>query len=509
MNTFAFSKTNRINFARQPEISNKVFLGGLMLLAMALGIAVLFSQSLRLDEAQSLWQTSHSLSGMLKVVASDVHVPLYHIVLHFWEMFFSNDVAAARSLSLIFFVLTIPAVYFLAELAFDQSIARFSALLVALSPFLNWYGSEIRMYSMFTFIMVLNQYFFLKLFKEGKSNRGVWVGYTITAILGSFTHYFFLLGLLAQAVFFLFNMKRFRGGSLARLVVVAGLVTVVLGGWLFYVNHVGAIGNSKPHLIAPTSINLFNTFSQFVFGFQDDHLNTLILSLWPFSVLLAFMTLNKAGKINANTSYFFLAAFLPIIVAFVISITIQPLFLTRYLILTIPSFYIFLSWLFSIYPPRVGQVFRIVLIACMIVTFVNQAAAADTPVKENFREVSEYLNQNVQAQDVVVVSAPFTIYPIEYYYRGPASITTLPIWNRYQQGAIPAFSDDNLPKEVEEIKGDHRKAWVVLSYDQGYEEKIRIYLDTHLERVDKKEFSPGLALYVYKLRYDSLGSVLQ
>src|SRR4051812_19815178 len=96
---------------------------GLVLFAMMLiplGLSVFFfaSQSLRLDEAQSLWQTSRGFTDILKLVAGDVHVPLYHELLHVWRLYFGDTITAARLLSLIFYLASIPALYLLGKLAY-------------------------------------------------------------------------------------------------------------------------------------------------------------------------------------------------------------------------------------------------------------------------------------------------------------------------------------------------------------------------------------------------------
>ncbi len=93
---------------------------------------------------------------------------------------------------------------------------------------------------------------------------------------------------------------------------------------------------------------------------------------------------------------------------------------------------------------------------------------------------------------------------MEYYYSGPAQLTTLPIWDP-KEGGLAVFDENKLPNEVKTLKGDHKDAYLVLSYNQGYEEKIKLYFDTHFERIDSKNFSPGLNLYVYKMRYDAVG----
>lgn len=476
-------------------------LGLLMVGVVLFSVFFLSGQSLRLDEAQSLWQSSHTPAGILKVVASDVHVPLHHFLLHFWQEWFGNSVPLARDLSLIFFVLTIPAIYLLGNLSFSRSVSLFATIMVAVSPFLNWYGSEIRMYSLLTLLTILNQYFFILLFKQRPVKKVTWWGYGITAFLGTFTHYFFALVLLVEAFFYLTHRRIFPPDAFKKFIIAAAVILVAFGPWFYYVHSLSALGNSQPNLSPPTSVNLFNSFSQFVFGFQDDHINTLLVSLWPLSVLLAFLALRKRTYLQPDTQYFLMAAIIPVVAAFCISVFFIPLFVTRYLIVTVPSLYLFLGWVISTYPRIIRTPLKVIIVSAMCLLLVQQAWSASTPVKENFREATVYLNANAGPRDVIAVSAPFTIYPVIYYYNGPAMITTLPIWDRFVVGSIPPFDPATFPAQVEQIKGDHQNLWLLLSYDQGYQEDLRLYFDTHYQRLAEFDFSPGLSLYEYKLRY--------
>src|SRR3989344_4557564 len=195
---------------------SRIFISCLMIAAFLLSAFIFSGQSLRLDESQSLWQTSFSTSRLLEIVASDVHVPFYHMILHSWQIFLSNSVEVARLLSLLFFILTIPAIYLLGKITYGNKIGMFGAILVTVSPFLNWYGNEIRMYSLLVLLTVLNQYFFIKIYKQKKKEASAWWLYGLTAILGSFTHYFFLFQIMAQAIFYIFYKKTFPSGSLKK-----------------------------------------------------------------------------------------------------------------------------------------------------------------------------------------------------------------------------------------------------------------------------------------------------
>jgi mannosyltransferase len=474
---------------------------GMMFFAVLLSLMAFSHQSLRLDEAQSLWQTSHSPLMILQLVGEDVHVPFYHFVLHFWQFLFDNSVETARFLSLILFLISIPVLYKLGALAYNQRVGLFATLLFSISPFMNWYGNEIRMYSLFTLLALINQYCFVRIYKKHEST-GAWVGFAVTALLGIFTHYFFFLLLLAQACFFLFYRNLFPQHAFKKFTLIAIILILSILPWIVYVNNLDKIQNQAPILTAPTSINLFSTFSQFLFGFQDDHLNTILVSLWPLTILLGFLALKKTQRINPTTLYFVFALIIPIITVFVISSTLQPLYVNRYLIFTLPSLLLFLAYIFSLYPPRVAKFVKVGFVILILFTLSIEVFSAHTPAKENYREAADYLEEHALPSDVIVVSAPFTVYPIEYYYHGPVQITTLPLWDRYVTGPIPPFDEETLPSEVEKIAGSHARLWLLLSYDQGYENDLHLHFENNYHRLDMVNFSPGLNLYLYQLRYD-------
>ncbi len=477
-----------------------ILIGLMMAVATALSLLVFTKTSLRLDEAQSLFQVSRDFGGTLFLVAQDVHVPGYHILLQVWTYLFGNDIFAARLLSLGFLLATIPMVYALGKLVFNRNVGLFAALLVTISPFMEWYGSEARMYSMLAFMTVLHYYLFIKVYEEGRAKH--WIGYAIVAILGLYTHYFFAFVLLTEALFYLLYHRSFPKGSLKKFIITAGVTLVAFMPWLLYVYQLGTASNTQPSLTTPSSGDLFNTYAQFLFGFQVDALNTIIVSLWPAVVLLAFFALQKNKKITQQAMFFVLAAIVPVLAAFIISVTIRPFYLSRYLIVALPPLLILLAWIFSIYPKKVRRWLQVGLVALILGLLTIQIMNPQTPVKEDYSAAVSYLNENATAQDVIVVAAPFTIYPTEYYYDGPAKLTTQPIWNRFEGGAVPAYNPDTVEQETDENVLSYQYAYVMLSYDQGYNEDLKTYYNSRFEQVSKKEFSQDLVVYRYKIRYD-------
>jgi mannosyltransferase len=507
MATYAANMDSDSSIERSASQSAFTALTVALLMCVPVVLSMLFfsGQSLRLDEAQSLWQSGRSVGYIFKLIAQDVHVPLYHLLLHFWRIAFGDTVTSARLMSLAFYVASIPALYMLGKLAYNRRVGLFATFLFSISPFMNWYGNEIRMYTLFTFLVIVNQYFFVRIFKNKEHSDDIWALYVLTALLGVFSHYFFFLNLASQVVFYLVERKTFPEGSFKRFMAAMVIVAAAFLPWAWYVLHLGQAGNQEPLLAVPTTVNLFSTMSQFVFGFQNDNINTVLLSLWPVTILFAFLGLRKRSGKNTlpQTQYFMITLLVSIAIAFVVSFVVAPVFVSRYLIFTVTSLYLLLAGLFENYTLKAAHLARYGLAAVMVLTLAIEITSPTTPVKENYEGATAYLNTHVTAQDVVVLSAPFTVYPVQYYYRGDAPLTTLPVWDQYTYGPIPAFSTANLKDEVAKAVGSSQNVYLLLSYNQGYEKDIKDYFDSHYQRLYTESYSDDLTLYEYKLRYDT------
>lgn len=494
-----------------PRLSHKLKVGLTMLLSIV-GVGLISSQllihnSIRLDEAQSLWQTSHSVTGTLKVIAQDVHVPLYHLTLHFWQILFGQSIEAARALSLLFFVATIPVVYLLARKILSINWSLFVMVLFSFAPFMNWYANEARMYTLLVFVATLSQLFFVKLI-QSKGKQG-WFGYTLTAMVGVYAHYFFLFGLMTQAIYFLINRRHFVKGTLLKFVGLAGLLVVELLPWFLYFRSLGSAGNTSPILQTPSSVDLFNVYSQFSFGFQNNVLNTILVSLWPLLVVVALLGVKHGQKVTAKTGYMLAAAFVPVLLAFVVSHTITPFFVSRYMIACVPPLIILTIWLISHYSKPLSLGLAGLMVATLTATSIQQYTSASTPVKEDFKAASQIISDEATARDIIVLSAPFSVYPFNYYYNGPTKVSTMPVWDRTIPGAIPTFEAGKLEAQVKQLNAGHQYVYLLLSSDQGYQEQIFQYYERNFENTESRQLSPDLQLHVYRVGYDEIKPLSQ
>lgn len=483
-----------------------------VIISLAISFYTLTRQSIRLDEAQSLWVAAKTIPGILAYISMDVHVPLYELILHSWLQIFGINIIWARILSYIFFIASLPVLYFVSRQATSKTIALLTVMLYSLSPFIVWYSFEARMYTLFTLVTCISHYFFLKIIKTN-GQRGE-VGYFFSTLLGLFTHYFFTLLILSQIVYLFIWIQdkkseqwvifeEYKPKELLKNIFIplflAGLFFVP---WGIYFIIQGAAAATQP-LIPPSSVyNLLQTVINFLFGFQSATVQTLLIALWPLSVIPIFFIFSKrkAEIPFNNIKYFIVVTLFPIILVFVISF-IKPVFLIRYLIFTAPSFFIIFSWILFQLSRQISQALLVLFAFIMLGFLFFQNASNATPVKEDYRGAANYISKKASAGDVIAISSPFTIYPFEYYYKGQAVIETIPFWDVYKSGRISKFSTERLKTQINNYSKNYNNVYIILSYDQGYEKKIINYMDTHYQRLDLKVFSPGLSLREYKLKY--------
>jgi hypothetical protein len=125
--------------------------------AVALGVALRFfsTSALWLDEALSVNIASLSPGDILEALRHDGHPPLYYLLLHYWMELVGDGDAAVRALSGVIGVATLPVAWVAGRRIAGIDGARWSVVVLALSPYAIRYSSETRMYSLVMLLSLL------------------------------------------------------------------------------------------------------------------------------------------------------------------------------------------------------------------------------------------------------------------------------------------------------------------------------------------------------------------
>jgi len=146
-----------------------IWLLALMLLGTVLGLSTIGRESLWFDEAVSFLTARLPLSAILTNAVQSSHPPLYYLLLSGWLGLVPPTDAAARLLSLVFYVLLVPTLYGLVlELFHDRQAALLASGLSVVSPFHLLYSQELRMYTLLMLLMTVATWIYLTMRRTGR-----------------------------------------------------------------------------------------------------------------------------------------------------------------------------------------------------------------------------------------------------------------------------------------------------------------------------------------------------
>ena len=287
---------------RHTPPATRHFLLAILLLLLATGLRFhrLDAQSFWNDEGNSARLSERPIAAILEGTASDIHPPLYYLLLHGWRALLGDSEFGLRALSAFAGVVTVAAVFALAKRGRGQySVGQYSVfsrsagqsekrsdllntdllntvllntgywlpatLLAAVSPVLVYYSQETRMYALLALLAALSTWALLA-WRRGAGRRWA-VAYVLLAAAGLYTHYFFPAIMVAQGLLVLpvargqIPGSRFQGKSalpwplapgpwnLSWLLLAAAAVALYLPWLPIFLRQVGGREGARPPLL--------------------------------------------------------------------------------------------------------------------------------------------------------------------------------------------------------------------------------------------------------------------
>jgi len=330
------------------------------------------------DEAFTGVAVKESFSNMITMIINDVHPPLYYMSLKLFASFFNYSVYGIRLFSAIFGVATVWALYLLAKELFNKRVARWAALIAAISPFAIQYSQEARMYAMLSFLILAAATFFAKGLRTNKTKYFIFWG--LLTGLSMLTHYMgIIFSSLYYAVFVAWGIyavevekysslwdksKAFLKKLLPskNILLGYGVALVVFLPWLkIFIHHLSAKGNNLSWVKPASFGDIIIVIQMFLFGTplgemssgmpQPNELRGIaqISIRMVLAILLgigAYYLLRKEKKEKITTLLLFSIGFMFVI--FILSATLpdQQYFVARYLLPGAFFLFIFIAvWL--------------------------------------------------------------------------------------------------------------------------------------------------------------------
>lgn len=161
-------------------------------------------QSFWNDEGNSARLSERSIPAILEGTASDIHPPLYYLILRGWRELAGETEFGLRSFSAFAGLLTVAVTIALGRLIGGRrsySIPLLAGLLAAVSPVMVYYSQETRMYMLLALIAALSTWTLLIWIdrrRGGLPSRWWAWAYVLCLAAGLYTHYFFPAVVVAQ-----------------------------------------------------------------------------------------------------------------------------------------------------------------------------------------------------------------------------------------------------------------------------------------------------------------------
>ncbi len=482
-----------------------LIVASLTLVGAALRIATIDTRGFWLDETTSVRQASWGIAQMLEKMAGNVHPPLFHTLLHYWIVYFGRSEVAVRGFPIVWGIVAIPLMYWVARDIYDRRVGAIAAAMVAISPFLIWYAQEARMYTMVLVFALLSTGALWK----GLRRRGFgwWVLYALATSAGLMTQYFFAFLVLGQGVYVLFAHARGRMhaedpageprprstpplGAVRRLPEVAAWVgallvaMVPLAWWLPKViahrellrGATGAFNyGGEPPVIGAHFNQLILVPVESLFGFHSEAITRDLVAMWPLLITLVFVSAGFARHVSPRTRYLIAGG-----VGGALAITLlgswQPIVLeARYYTAVGVCVVILAARAVAEMRTSARWATAAVLVVVAAAAWTDQSFDPSSVVKWENREAMALVAARYQQGDTILLLPNF-VTSIPEYYLPPdayAAVRAVPL---YGAKGRPRNSPAQLAQDLVRQVGISRRVWVVATW----QETPRIALDRTL-----------------------------
>jgi len=439
--------------ARLSRTSSYAVLLGILLAHVALCFHAIAAKTFWFDEGVSIGIARLDFYNFLRILwRREGNMSLYYLALRLW-LHFGSSPAFVRSLSVIFSVGAVAAIYFLGQKLFNSTIGLIASVLLAFNAWELRYAQEARSYTMMVFLGTLSTLFFVK-YIESSSQRDSRF-YIVTSALAVYAHFYSALLFAAHWMWLRLRDRQRASAELrctwSRIAIVAAPVAIFIA----------ATGAGPLNWVQRPGVTVLWKFVLDICG----NGGPLLVAAYALLCLAAFLgARDPAQTWNLRLLALWFAA--PIAIILVLSIA-RPLFVPRYFFLCLPALCLLAAnGLTRLKTP---------LLAPALVLFIGLSLRGDLSYyrndfdikRDDWRAATEYLRVNASANDAIMFHVAMARMPYEYYKSLDRDVSTFPEVVYPNHGSGITFRDfverpdyDHVAQELSR----HTRVWLVVAH---------------------------------------------
>lgn len=386
-----------------------------------------YSHSIWLDEGYIFWLCRNPLNYIIENMTFEPHPPFYFIFMHFW-LLLGKSVIWIRLPSVAFSLLSAYFLYLIAKDFVNKKTAILCVFLYSLNPDMLYTEIQARMYSLLILAVISCTYFALKYIQNNKE-KYLWL-FSVSAIIGLLTHYFFIFVFIPISVFlFLKSKNKFK-------IILSILVVLVLTSFWSYFFFLQCFGKSlntveKPETVITSNLQKISLIINNTFFAFKSYPDIFKWFNWYF-MLIGYIIPLIAGLLYLKNNYkSILALFLSIIFFTMLCVCFfslfsgsELLFRTRYncflwpflLLIFSSGFVSLLTYLKGVLKYSAVVVLTVMLLLGAIIFY--QGINNPYYWLQNWKEASKIIEENENPKnDVIIFTHLLSFMTFNYYYK--------------------------------------------------------------------------------------------
>jgi mannosyltransferase len=373
--------------------------------------------SLWMDEASTVTYVQASAGQTLSYISEDAaQLPFYYMLLH---LFPHDNELLLRAPSVLAGMLGIAVLLFsVIRLGGDYNLALVSAALLAVNPYHIWLSRTARVYSLFFVLALVNSCFFLILL-QGDRRRVNWLIFMISGMAAYVTHHFALALPVVQYVLFAFILRGQRGffRRWFRAQIAMGVPLLL---WVINLVQRERVGVGAGWIPKPGLNDMGVTVWNMTLDYDGTRPWYIFVGL---AAVVVGLTLGlyyawRERKTRRADFYWLWLFVVPLVAAFVVSVTLRPLYVDRYFVIFLPALILLMlngwqhiRWRAVSYA-LVGIVMAVNLVVVIDVTRDGEDE------REDWRAAAQFIQQDYAPGDGLLVETPDRLLPLRYYWQG-------------------------------------------------------------------------------------------
>lgn len=438
------------------------------------------------DESFTAMLIEYSPLELISRTASDVHPPLYYLVLKAWSVVFGSSDIALRSFSVLMTTAALGVCWLLLRRMFKPRIAILSLVLAVFNPFVIRYAQEARMYAMASLAIASSVWLLVKICSLPKKDRSIkwWLLYVISVAAMAYIHYFAVLAVIPQILYLAWteaskSKTNILEGALkiGRFWISSYVAAFVLFlPWIgVFVRQLTAV-NSSFWIEEVSTTTLQNTLAQVFLNKNIGNSSledTLILFAPVLLVVFVGYILSKLGKNQRQRSLLLIGCLaVPMILLYVVSILpfVQSVYYIRYFsqyavigVLGIGSVLaagVFMGNKFI----RMFSSVAVVMVLTANIIGLSSVYRGEGKSHFNIKELSQRIDKQYLDGDAIVASGIWEFYDTHRYSSNLTTVRMVLSGDFYGGASLVEDREDLLVDSLDDVvvaKGG--KIWFVAS----------------------------------------------